>query len=616
MKSPSRTLRLLGLVGLAVACSQGPGEEPPERAENIGSVQQRACNNNGTCEPGESYMDCGGDCYCYPDNYCDSPSEDCQSCPDDCGTCMTGGSGCNWNGNCEPANGENGDNCISDCWGCGDGACDPTESCSTCSGDCGSCGGGSSCGDGTCDLAGGEDCWSCAADCTSCCGDNVCDGSVGENPTTCPADCKSGSGGSSFCGDGNCDTGENTTSCPADCTGSGGGQNCCGDPSDPCGYNGDGVCDTGCAWGEDSDCTGGGSTPGGCCADATDSCGWKGDGICNQNCAFGDDPDCMGGTGGTGGGPPPPTCNGCTCGGGDLPVGVGFDAGFEKKWEDIGVGCPIVGGKAGVDLTLKGNATYKPPLCTEGGSFASELGVGAEVALEVELCKAYKFSVTGGGELHSKRNYGSSCNEQTCNWERSDNYCGEKGFSGFAGMGLSRFFGYKNRWKSPGAGIRPTTSLTVSCGVSVGGSVKASAAYDEAVNGGLVPCPSCVKAKGSLELGVQGTGGCGIKGRVGKFTKSFGCKDCAQISLTATGGAETTAGECGNQECLFLNLKGQAAVIPPCLAVGYGWFKIGVRCQATVGASKEFNTCGNKPFAPEDVKFGCNVVGKGKNACG
>jgi hypothetical protein len=48
---------------------------------------------------------------------------------------------------------------------CGDGVCDPSESCGTCSEDCGAC-----CGDGVCDPT--EDCGTCAADCG-------CDGDLG-----------------------------------------------------------------------------------------------------------------------------------------------------------------------------------------------------------------------------------------------------------------------------------------------------------------------------------------------------------------------------------------------------------------------------------------------------
>jgi len=51
---------------------------------------------------------------------------------------------------------------------CGDALCDPSESCSTCGEDCGECD-ESICGDGTCDVAGGE-CDSCPADCASVCG--------------------------------------------------------------------------------------------------------------------------------------------------------------------------------------------------------------------------------------------------------------------------------------------------------------------------------------------------------------------------------------------------------------------------------------------------------------
>jgi len=67
---------------------------------------------------------------------------------------------------------------------CGDGTCNPNESCSTCSQDCGAC---SVCGDGWCEQ--GESCSSCSSDCGACpvCGDAVCDPT--ESCDTCSGDC-------------------------------------------------------------------------------------------------------------------------------------------------------------------------------------------------------------------------------------------------------------------------------------------------------------------------------------------------------------------------------------------------------------------------------------------
>src|SRR5689334_8630447 len=75
---------------------------------------------------------------------------------------------------------------------CGDGTCDPGETCSTCADDCGAC--SASCGNGTCGE--GESCSSCPADCGTCatptCGDGTC--GSGESCSICPADCGSCSG--------------------------------------------------------------------------------------------------------------------------------------------------------------------------------------------------------------------------------------------------------------------------------------------------------------------------------------------------------------------------------------------------------------------------------------
>jgi hypothetical protein len=67
--------------------------------------------------------------------------------------------------------------------GCGNGTCNPDESCSTCPADC-PC---PTCGDGSCN--GDETCATCAGDCGACpfCGDGACLGQ--ELCDTCPADC-------------------------------------------------------------------------------------------------------------------------------------------------------------------------------------------------------------------------------------------------------------------------------------------------------------------------------------------------------------------------------------------------------------------------------------------
>jgi len=121
---------------------------------------------------------------------------------------------------------------------CGNGVCEPGESCNDCSDDCISKTGGN-------------------PSSRYCCGDGVCEGA--ENETNCAIDC----GGGSYCGDGTCDPGEDQCNCPDDCgtppsteTSCTDGidndcdtytdcddSDCDGDPA--CPYCGDGTCDPG-----------------------------------------------------------------------------------------------------------------------------------------------------------------------------------------------------------------------------------------------------------------------------------------------------------------------------------------------------------------------------------
>ncbi|MBM4372398.1 MAG: hypothetical protein FJ098_12135, partial [Deltaproteobacteria bacterium] len=70
------------------------------------------------------------------------------------------------------------------------------------------------CGNGTCDP--GETCGGCA-DCSPCCGDGSCDLLSGENGCTCPGDCNGALGSDNACGDGCCSAWDCGALCAADC---------------------------------------------------------------------------------------------------------------------------------------------------------------------------------------------------------------------------------------------------------------------------------------------------------------------------------------------------------------------------------------------------------------
>lgn len=117
------------------------------------------------------------------------------------------------NGTCEP--GETAINCLSDCkvkTQCGNGVCEEGETAQNCALDCGP---KSICGDGQCDL--GETVTSCPKDCSVkiVCGNGLCE--EGESSENCEDDCGAPVVDIIECGDGVCEGDETESNCAADC---------------------------------------------------------------------------------------------------------------------------------------------------------------------------------------------------------------------------------------------------------------------------------------------------------------------------------------------------------------------------------------------------------------
>ena len=265
-----------------------------------------------------------GDGTCDPDETCSACTVDCGACPDPCG-----------NGVCDKGLGEGCATCVKDCGvcpdPCGDGVCDGAkgETCQTCMKDCGGC--PNPCGDGACNEPKGETCLTCEDDCGACpnpCGDGACTGADGETCSTCPADC----GACPKCGDGTCNPAETCGSCPGDCgvcppvcgDGDCNGTETCGSCAGDCGQ-----CVPKCG---DAACNGD-ETCSTCAADCG-ACPPKcGDGTCNgeESCA-----SCVGDCGacaptcGDGACAPAEACQSCPQDCGACPPAIRFQADFSE----------------------------------------------------------------------------------------------------------------------------------------------------------------------------------------------------------------------------------------------------------------------------------------------
>lgn len=116
---------------------------------------------------------------------------------------------------------------------CGNATCEGNEP-STCPSDCGGGGGGAVCGNGTCEMAAGENSTNCAGDCSASGGTCPADPTEcllclvdplfcpsGLDQATCQACALGGGGTGTGCTggvpNGMCETGEDATNCPLDC---------------------------------------------------------------------------------------------------------------------------------------------------------------------------------------------------------------------------------------------------------------------------------------------------------------------------------------------------------------------------------------------------------------
>jgi len=260
-----------GIVGLSAGSGLSPDFFETDHSGTL-SCGGAACFDS-ILSPGEDRIDCGGPCpacQCLADGECDDslfctgaetcdafgdctqgsdpcPGDVCEEFDDICVECLAdldcddglfcnGAERCHNNYTCQsgpiPCPWTTCDDVGDACIVCdNDGTCEPGESCANCPNDCIS-GSYPVCGNNICEVADGEDCISCAADCNGpqsgnpalryCCGDGI----VGEGAVTC-ADPRCTADGNTCavnpvlaycCGDSTCEDIETLGNCPADCT--------------------------------------------------------------------------------------------------------------------------------------------------------------------------------------------------------------------------------------------------------------------------------------------------------------------------------------------------------------------------------------------------------------
>ena len=609
-----------------------------------------ACNGEETCDPATggcltgTAVDCDDGDLCTTDN-CDSDDGSCDNAPTDCdnGDACDGEEVCSpGDGLCQPGTPLDCDDvnlCTDDgcapatgCWNnpmdCGDGDICTDDDCSPGDGLCThpatDCGDGDACTVDSCDSVAG--CLHAPVDCDdgNPCTDDLCDASGtcqhppnaaecdDEDPCTINDICSGGSCGGEpkpcddliDCTVDGCNPDELDESDEGTCVHSPSDGMCPDESGDPCLVP---SCDPtqGCVdvnAPDDTECE-----DGDLCT-LYDTC--QG-GICEagaeKDCS--DDTDCTDDLCSPGSGecynpPMPGMCEECK----DEPELPDVSASFEAEFP-MNVECPVVGGTAGISLSASGSISGSAASCPE---CKSEFSAKGKLGGTLDLCSGTSFSLDGGGGYSSKTQYCVDCDDDTCEKFCGDDFCATEKFNGFANLGVSRFYGYKNKWKAGGGRILPTISMTIKCGVTVGGKAGVDGSYEYTEDGGCDPCEECEEVTGNVNLGVSGDGGCGASLKVGKFNAKFGCMTCGHLGIDFSGGGSQKWGECADETCIKASVGANAGVNLPCWDIGIWWFKVSVECSASVAGSCKYNSCTGTGCGIDDTSASCSVS---KGAC-
>jgi hypothetical protein len=295
----------------------------------------------------------------------------------------------------------------------------------------------------------------------------------------------------------------------------------------------------------------------------------------------------------------PDACSECAPGLPPLEASVSFETEFDIKGK-----CPVLGGSAGVKVTASGQVSGAVKGCPD---CEASLSAGGQISGALTVCKGNTFSLSGGGAYTGKIKTCVECDMDTCEKKCGGKACNESEYSGFAGIGISRFFGYANRFSAGGGRILPTISMTINCGVTVAGTAKGEASYTETEDKGCDPCVGCEQVTGGGSFSVNGKGGCGAKLQVSKFSAKIGCMECGELEVGLGASGTKKSGECGAGGCFSGSVNAKAGIHLPCWDVGLWWFKVAVACDASVAGSCSVSSCEDPGCGIDGVSANCTV---------
>lgn len=245
---------------------------------------------------------------------------------------------------------------------------------------------------------------------------------------------------------------------------------------------------------------------------------------------------------------------------------------------------PVIKWKIGGKVDVKGSGSATGATCANG--CASSLAASASGSFDVSV----KDSVSGEieGEFGSGTQYCMECNEGNCEFECTSPQCTTQSLGFTGSLTHTKYIG-GTKFTFPKSG---PVRITAKCGATADFTASVGGSGSRTLRGSCEPsCEECKTVGGSVGGGISASAHCAFTVKAWKYTKTVGCKDCAQIYGNSSLSASYKFGECEGEDCYSLTgTAGVKAAAGGCVPMY--WFSAFVNFGFTAEGTATLNSCG------------------------